>query len=193
MAFTNDIIYRIYLESLLKTLNNIYIFLSPQEVITELSPIVETYYSWQLNEVRGKSFESLYQLPNCIMPFSLVEYKKLIKTKESVHSIVEKSDEKIYLAWSIIPITGDLGHILIANNITPMKKLDIDHRTFSSQIEKIAACVPGNFYWKNKNAQYLGCNETLLKTLGLTSVTEIIGKTDKDLWPEYAETLKEND
>lgn len=65
--------------------------------------------------------------------------------------------------------------------------------TLHDQLEKISACVPGNFYWKNTKAQYLGCNDTLLKTLGLKSMADIIGKTDLDLWPEQADELKEND
>ncbi|CAL7961192.1 Sensor protein [Gammaproteobacteria bacterium] len=59
-------------------------------------------------------------------------------------------------------------------------------------LREITACIPGNFYWKNKENRYLGCNQRLCETLGLRN-EDIIGKTDHDLWPEQAEELHKND
>ncbi|MDR1235548.1 MAG: PAS domain-containing sensor histidine kinase [Holosporaceae bacterium] len=61
---------------------------------------------------------------------------------------------------------------------------------FISCLEEIAECVPGNFYWKDKNGTYLGCNKSLLFGCGYG---DVIGKTDYDLWPNQAEELREND
>lgn len=60
-------------------------------------------------------------------------------------------------------------------------------------LEELVVFMPGNFYWKDKNGRYLGCNNLLIKTLGMNSSSEIIGKTDYDLWPGQAEELFRND
>lgn len=60
-------------------------------------------------------------------------------------------------------------------------------------LEFIAESMPGFFYWKDDKGNYLGCNNLLIKTLGFQSKDQLISKTDWDLWPEYAEELKQND
>lgn len=188
-----EIPYQAYLNCLLKTLDDAIIFLSPEEVITEISPKVYEYFSWESDDVTGKKFVSLYS-HNHIKPlFTLDDYANLRQKKSSINSWVEIQDKKIHFSWSLIDLENNLGSIIIGQNISETKKLSGPHRILISQLEKISGCLPGNFYWKNTQAQYLGCNDTLLKTLGMSSMVEIIGKTDHDLWPEQAEKLREND
>jgi signal transduction histidine kinase/DNA-binding NarL/FixJ family response regulator/HPt (histidine-containing phosphotransfer) domain-containing protein len=40
----------------------------------------------------------------------------------------------------------------------------------------------GNLYWKDKEGRYLGCNETFAKIARVKSPTDIVGKTDRDLF-----------
>jgi two-component system aerobic respiration control sensor histidine kinase ArcB len=48
--------------------------------------------------------------------------------------------------------------------------------------KSIIDLIPNHYiFWKDKNSIYLGCNQALALTLGFTSCTEIIGKTDYDL------------
>lgn len=44
--------------------------------------------------------------------------------------------------------------------------------------------LPGHIYWKNREGVHLGCNATNWKDFGLTSLSEIKGKTDYDLFPK---------
>lgn len=60
-------------------------------------------------------------------------------------------------------------------------------------IAELSELMPGNFYWKNAQGIYLGCNALLVKTLGLTSKDDIVGKTDYELWPAQADELRRND
>jgi two-component system, OmpR family, aerobic respiration control sensor histidine kinase ArcB len=55
------------------------------------------------------------------------------------------------------------------------------------EVEKIALegifkLLPVNFTWLDKEGKLLGCNETVLKCLEVSSVDEILGKTSKDLF-----------
>lgn len=65
--------------------------------------------------------------------------------------------------------------------------------SFQKHLEEIASCMPGNFYWKDFQGRYLGCNKAVLNILNFQSVSDIVGKTDYDLWPEQAETLRKHD
>lgn len=60
-------------------------------------------------------------------------------------------------------------------------------------LESLAECMPGNFYWKDTQGKYLGCNTLLLKTLKLEKMSDIIGKTDYELWPNQVEQLMKHD
>ncbi len=52
--------------------------------------------------------------------------------------------------------------------------------------------VPGHIFWLDSNNVYLGCNESHAKNANLTSVSEIIGKTNRDMpWYEQADMLDE--
>mgnify|MGYP003574909293 CR=1 FL=1 len=56
-------------------------------------------------------------------------------------------------------------------------------------LQTVIALMPGYVFWKNKDGEYLGCNNNLAKFLGFSSPLEIIGKKTCDLmnmqlaWP----------
>lgn len=77
----------------------------------------------------------------------------------------------------------------IGKSIAHKKKIS----TIESYLETISSCMPGNFYWKDKEGKYLGCNKAILQTAGFNEISDLIGKTDYDLWPDQAEQLREND
>lgn len=60
-------------------------------------------------------------------------------------------------------------------------------------LDSIVKSVPGIIYWKDKDGVFLGCNDYLAKVTGFSSIKKIIGKTDKELWPEIADELRDHD
>lgn len=48
-------------------------------------------------------------------------------------------------------------------------------------LQTVLDAFPLSVFWKNRNSVYLGGNRNFLKDAGLTSVTELMGKTDDDL------------
>jgi len=52
----------------------------------------------------------------------------------------------------------------------------------------------GSIYWKDLNGVYLGGNDFAAKAVGLESASDLIGKTDYDLFPkEIADNFRKND
>lgn len=60
--------------------------------------------------------------------------------------------------------------------------------------ENIISNMPGNVYWMNREHVFLGCNNNVLKWLGLKSANEYIGKTYEDFYaPKYASAYNKVD
>lgn len=65
--------------------------------------------------------------------------------------------------------------------------------TFIKMMEFLDA-IPAYIFWKDKDSVYGGCNNRYAMALGLSSVKEIVGKTDFDFYPrELAEKYRADD
>ncbi len=62
-----------------------------------------------------------------------------------------------------------------------------------SYLESYAEFLPGLIYWKDKSSIYRWLNKFALETIMLKSSDEIVGKSDFDLWPEYANEIVSHD
>ncbi len=63
-----------------------------------------------------------------------------------------------------------------------------------SQLKNTIDLIAGIHWWKDTNGVYQGCNMSMLEMVGLSSIQEIIGKTDYDLsWKESADMLQKHD
>lgn len=68
------------------------------------------------------------------------------------------------------------------------------HIPFNLALDKLLELIPGHLYCKDKNGKYLWCNKNQLITLGLSSLDDIVGKTDLDICElDAACRIKEND
>jgi two-component system, OmpR family, aerobic respiration control sensor histidine kinase ArcB len=64
----------------------------------------------------------------------------------------------------------------------------------SKILEILLQNIPGNIYLKDITGRYLFCNQSQLNLVGLTSLEEIINKTDFDLYEkQLAQQVKETD
>ena len=194
----DNIQHNIYLTSLLAVGNDVVIFLSPEKIITEFNSLTKKLFSWDAKQIIGRTFESIYQTKT-ITPFSLTEFTALLSGEiASIENLITvKNGQKINILWSIINLnefdSTTSGFIIIGRNITDKKKFEAQLQSNRNQLERISSCVPGNFYWKNIESEYLGCNQSLLTMLGLHSIDDIVGKTDYDLWPDQAVAIRQND
>lgn len=91
-------------------------------------------------------------------------------------------------------VIGTIGSL---TDITQQKQKEADLRRenyrITSRFENILDAVPANLYWKDSTGVYLGCNSLMAKTAKLNSKVNIIGKTDKVLWPDAEGLVREND
>ncbi|AHE67926.1 PAS domain S-box [Legionella oakridgensis ATCC 33761 = DSM 21215] len=48
----------------------------------------------------------------------------------------------------------------------------------------------GNLYWKDKEGRYLGANQAFIKLAGLNQISDLVGKTDRDLFASVMSSEK---
>lgn len=77
-------------------------------------------------------------------------------------------------------------------NQQQIEKLAQSIRQNMNKLDCIGPFFPGSFYWKDKKGRYLGGSDLFLKSLHL-SLEQLVGRTDEELWPEQASTIKEHD
>lgn len=53
--------------------------------------------------------------------------------------------------------------------------------------------IPHAVFWKDAERRYLGCNGRFAQTIGLSSVEQVVGKTDADLYPDAGEAQSISD
>ncbi len=182
------------LKTLLLLSEDYIIVLDTHYCIIDFNESAKSLLRWKEHEILGKSLESIYQEYPDNVPFPFEKFKALSRGKDfNFSQIMYRNKSKRYVNWKFISQPEQSVIIILGNDKTDKKRLALQNITIFDQIKKISLCVPGNFYWKNKEEQYLGCNQTLLQTLGFKSLHELVGKTDLDLWPAHAEELKKND
>jgi PAS domain S-box-containing protein len=61
-------------------------------------------------------------------------------------------------------------------------------------LETVLNSIPSRVYWKDKNLNYVGCNQSFAQDAGQPSVEAVIGKSDYDLpWSDTAEYYRKLD
>jgi len=95
---------------------------------------------------------------------------------------------------SLINYHGNQAILSIARDITGRKKAENDLRESKQIIEGIINAIPVRVFWKDKNLNYLGCNEAFAKDAGFSDPKDITGKDDFQMaWHDQAELYRKDD
>ena len=125
------------------------------------------------------------------------EEKVTLPDGKQIHFIASKKP-LMNEAGSIVGIVGNSLEIteikIIQHELQKEKQhAEIVSRRVQHYLEIIVDSLPGSIYWKNREGVYLGCNAFMVRTAGLNSPADIIGKTDFQLWLGQAKELRLND
>lgn len=179
--------------------SDIIICLTPAYKIIEFSRAAGEHYSWQRNDVIGKDYVKLCQSNN-ISTWLLENKNKpsaLLTNEISETTTHQTTNELTTIKWSgtylYDPIRQPFGLLIVGRKISQNLDAQKQVKILNNYLETIIDAIPGSIYWKDKAGVYLGCNKVIVNKGNLESKTDIIGKTDYDVWPEYAENIQKND
>ncbi len=145
------------------------------------------------DEIIGRKIEEFQTQENA--EIILNANSEVIKSGKSITVeepfLDSKGITRIFLS-NKVPLKDENGKIHgvlgISFDITAIKEKENQLTNLQNHtrlaLDHIIKSLPGHVYWKDKDGVYLGCNDLQAKSLGYTSVTEIIGKTDFDLSPK---------
>ncbi|WP_413167454.1 PAS domain S-box protein [Capilliphycus salinus ALCB114379] len=100
--------------------------------------------------------------------------------------------------FALRPLTNETGEIvlLIAESRDISDRIEAKRALEENQIllQSVLDCIPQGVFWKDKQGNFLGCNYQFTVDAGLSSLEEIIGKTDYDMpWKEEAKLYRADD
>ena len=173
-----------------KNIDHLVFLLDETFTIIYINPAVETFFDIKTKNTVKQPFlkeiklllkhslftETVFQIGNLPNHFKSLAYNH--------------TDNPFYIHWHISLISQKPSSTLytVLGNIT-----FADKDNLANNLVNLANLMPGDLYWKNQEGAYLGCSQALLDKLNFTSVSDVIGKTDADLWPETAKSIREND
>lgn len=112
--------------------------------------------------------------------------------------VVHRNGSVAHKLWSITLHYDDQGQIQratsIAYDIGTLHRLRSELRESRTMLQLVIDNLPQAIFWKDRALRFLGCNRRFLADAGLTSVDDIIGKTDFDMpWKDQASAYQTDD
>lgn len=157
-------------------------------------------FGYSLDELQHKT---LYDLTH---PDFLEETGNLIKkvvTGEITHYFIEKKyvrkDGSSFWGRAIATELESRGShtryfMGMIEDISQRKLAEEQHRRSDATLQALLENVPYLIWLKDANSRFVAVNGAFLKTTGRTSMDEVLGMTDFDLWPqELAEKYRADD
>lgn len=176
------------LSFLLNSLNELIVVLNQQGQILFMNKAGLEFYQWSI-DVYQDNYSKLCQLQALQVP------TLSSNTSSFVHTLTRNNSTQ-HVLWEIYPFKdGDTDVILLkGTDITEYRKIETDYKNIESRLNSVIEAMPGNYWWKDLEGIYRGYNNNLIRTLGLNTKDDVIGKSDYDLpWKEQAKKLYEND
>ena len=127
---------------------------------------------------------------------AMVEYLYQNPGEASYHEIILK-DRRILERSSItvkLPSGEECGRIWYFRDISDRKQAEINLEQSNFLLQSVLETTSDMIFAKDSEHRYLFANSATLELLGLSSESEIVGKTDFDVLPlEFAENIREWD
>jgi PAS domain S-box-containing protein len=107
----------------------------------------------------------------------------------------KNGDKKsILISTSWLGDSNEKNQLIILYDITERKILKEKELEYLQVLEGVLNSINVRVFWKDKDLNYLGCNNNFAKDAGFNSTADIIGKNDFDMgWKDQAELYQSDD
>lgn len=164
------------------------IFITDKEgIITFINPEFTNIYGYDAAEVIGIKTPRILK-SGIISAAEDQRFWKALVNKKSLKAEYRnkcKDGSLIDIEGTADPILGDndeiIGYLGIHRNITERKQAEEVLRTSEQMLQTVLENFPGVVFWKDKQSNYLGCNQSFAHAAGLNNPAEVAGKTDFQL------------
>ncbi|CDZ76450.1 Autoinducer 2 sensor kinase/phosphatase LuxQ [Legionella massiliensis] len=159
----------------LNQIDELVFFISTELTIIEVNSAVEKFFNLSKQDFENQRISQFLNQPDEI--FSFLSAKNNLRDLKIPKSTIHQKE----ITWDVCPIWRDENNIdcfsLIGRINTDEPRQESERM---NELETIIANLPGNVYWLDKNCVQLGCNDNVLKMLGIT-LDEYVGKSYEEL------------
>lgn len=169
-------------------------------VFTYVNPTARLVFGYEPEECIGRSsleFVHPDDLNDTMQAFvERVQRQERSLTVEN--RVVHRNGAVSHRLWSITLHYDEHGQIQratsIAYDIGALHRLRSELRESRAMLQLVIDNLPQAVFWKDRESRFLGVNRRFLTDAGLTSVDEVIGKTDFDMpWKDQAAAYRADD
>ncbi|MBN1215862.1 MAG: PAS domain S-box protein, partial [Candidatus Lokiarchaeota archaeon] len=146
------------------------LFQQKKDIKKQLSEIIlidssknEKWFNLKIKHYKNKFEENRF-----------IIYLKSIENERNLEKILGESKDSLKI------ITKKIPEIKFWKLFSPENLEDALYSSYE-MLQKVIENIPQYIFWKDKELNYLGCNEHYAKLIGLEIPENIIGKKDKDL------------
>lgn len=120
------------------------------------------------------------------------------KRKNVKERLVDSNGQESWIQTIKTPIFDDSGQVIgtagIARDITELKTTEDELRQSRNLLQIVLNTIPIRVFWKDRDLNYLGCNQPFAFDAGVRSPEAMIGKDDYQMgWREQAELYRADD
>jgi two-component system, OmpR family, aerobic respiration control sensor histidine kinase ArcB len=176
------------------TIQSIAVFLDLDCTITWANQHACDFYGFPLQSLMGKNYLDICHTRQLVIPEAL--RPSLIDINISAANAKQEQPDP---AWEVIHLHNEscekthFGHLVLGHFLGE-KQLGSKVKLIDNLVKTMVSILPGNFWWKDLQGRYLGCDKSVLNSIGLDNEEAVIGKTDYELpWVELADKLVQGD
>jgi PAS domain S-box-containing protein len=158
--------------------------------IISISPSVERILGYKPQDFIGRHVSDLEKI---LTPESLkqavastIQVLQGERIPVPVYQFIAKDGTIKYGEVSGSPIMREgkiIGIISVARDITERRRAEEALESEHTLLRNLIDNVPDRIYAKDSEGRFIICNESMIRRMGLTSMTDLVGKSDFDLLP----------
>lgn len=105
---------------------------------------------------------------------------------------------EIVCSLTFTAVSGPDGEVQwidgVVTDITEQEKAEEALRGSQQMLQLVLDNVPDRVFWKDRDLNYIGCNQNAARDAGLLNPSEIVGKNDQELaWRDSADSYRADD
>lgn len=150
---------------------------------------------WHLNLSRDAAFERISEGFLRFLPIVTVIVSSIgVVGVGLIPEFEGLIDKVVYLGAAIVIILAIIRQSRLLKERDELLKVQSDALASAALIKTIIQIIPMRIFWKDRDLNYLGCNDLFAQDAGLEHAEQLIGKSDFDMgWKDQAALYRADD
>lgn len=152
--------------------------------ILEANQKAEALFGYPLAELTTLHFTQLHpaeELPRATASFAEMTRQHHLQVLDVTCQRADGTTMPVDITASVIDLGGEILVQGIVRDVSERKAAEQALQESRQFLQTVLDTVPLSVFWKDRSGYYLGANQRFLRDAGLSSTSELMGKTDFDM------------